>query len=239
MRRRNHQDAFTLIELLVVISIIALLIALLLPTLTQARTSAKRVLELGHRKQVMNATLTYAIDYGDYLPVRFEGNTPAPHALKDRAGTDLNWSFIAPYIGEGPNIRAQIMFCDSSLRDGVRLDPYGTQDYGWFERGTDPFVRNYSTLQYFNVSSTIGNWMVTPFSIRTLSDAESYRPVWACVSLRKTNGEWFAHDRLTTTRTPEGGTVVYVDGHGRWVPQDQTVPWINWYGAWYMPIDGQ
>ena len=55
---------------------------------------------------------------------------------------------------------------------------------------------------------------------------------------RKSNGVWFAHDRPLPYEPPEGSTVVYMDGHGRWVPQQSMLPWFNWYGHWYMPEDG-
>jgi prepilin-type N-terminal cleavage/methylation domain-containing protein len=60
--------AFTIIELLVVVAIIALLIALLLPALQTARTTAKRVACLSNTRQIGIASMSYATEFGDFLP---------------------------------------------------------------------------------------------------------------------------------------------------------------------------
>lgn len=65
IRRR----AFTLIELLVVIAIIAILAAILFPVFAQAKAAAKKTSDLSNLKQNMLATLMYAGDNEDYLPV--------------------------------------------------------------------------------------------------------------------------------------------------------------------------
>ena len=60
---------FTLIELLVVIAIIAILAAILFPVFAQAKAAAKKTSDLSNLKQNMTATLMYANDADDYLPV--------------------------------------------------------------------------------------------------------------------------------------------------------------------------
>jgi len=93
--RRKRNLAFTLIELLVVIAIIAILAAILFPVFAQAKTAAKKISELSNTKQLDLATLIYAGDVDDSMPL---------HAHWNAAGFDIPngyspWSVrIAPYV---------------------------------------------------------------------------------------------------------------------------------------------
>ena len=60
---------FTLIELLVVIAIIAILAAILLPVFAQAREAARRTSCLSNLRQYATATLMYAQDHDEFLPM--------------------------------------------------------------------------------------------------------------------------------------------------------------------------
>jgi prepilin-type N-terminal cleavage/methylation domain-containing protein len=84
-------SAFTLVELLVVIAVIGILAALLLPALTNAKERAKRAKCLSNVRQLGIASLSYAGDNRDRLPV-----LDASTALWDIAGlTALN--FVRQY----------------------------------------------------------------------------------------------------------------------------------------------
>jgi prepilin-type N-terminal cleavage/methylation domain-containing protein len=63
--------AFTLIELLVVIAIIAILAAILFPVFAQAKVAAKKAKGLAEIKQMGTATMIYAADYDDNMPLAF------------------------------------------------------------------------------------------------------------------------------------------------------------------------
>lgn len=229
---------FTLIELLVCIAIIAILAAMLLPALGKTKTKAKRLMELSDRHQVMTASTVYASDNNSFMP--YDGPlSRAPHNLRIRQQPNLNVILLEEYIGTGVEMRAQFMFCQSDLLQ-VR-DPWGNDraDYG---PNHTAGTYNYGTLSYFNMAQRnsdiiSGSWVISPFSLKTLNKADPNRPTWSCAWLNQ-NGKWFAHDRPFSYEPPEGANVVYVDGHGRWVRQNEAVPWMSWYGKWYMPEDG-
>ncbi len=66
--RRTGKSGFTLIELLVVVAIIALLISILLPSLSKARAQARSTLCASRIRQLAQAMLLYADDYGETPP---------------------------------------------------------------------------------------------------------------------------------------------------------------------------
>lgn len=96
--KSNYNRAFTLIELLVVIAIIAILAAILFPVFAQAKTSAKRSVDVSNVKQIALGVVMYSADNDDMMPMyRMVDNgadwwTSRMHSWKD--GT-------LPYIKNG------------------------------------------------------------------------------------------------------------------------------------------
>ncbi|MCH8979237.1 MAG: prepilin-type N-terminal cleavage/methylation domain-containing protein [Armatimonadetes bacterium] len=72
------RKAFTLIELLVVIAIIAILAAILFPVFSKAKDAAKKTKSISNMRQIAMASLMYAADYGDTLPMSAYLKPPVP-----------------------------------------------------------------------------------------------------------------------------------------------------------------
>ena len=73
--RNPKAKSFTLIELLIVVAIIAVLVSILLPALHSARRKAMQAVCSSNMKSIGSGFLQYSIDYDDYLPALYCGNT--------------------------------------------------------------------------------------------------------------------------------------------------------------------
>jgi len=89
----SGKGAFTLIELLVVIAIIAILAAILFPVFARAKSAAKQTAALSNMKQCSLATIMYAGDNDDMMPLY-----NAYYVQPDNVARWISWRLpVVPY----------------------------------------------------------------------------------------------------------------------------------------------
>lgn len=239
MSTRTLRRAFTLIELLVVIAIIAILAAILFPVFAQAREKARATQCLSNKKQLGLAMMQYVQDNDETYPVQNFAYCPLPHDTTctgpDRYTiTQAGWmQEIQPYIKNTAVYR-----CPDAIRD----DP--NADYGHIP-GPDGATAGAINVPLRSIGAN--EWVVSSVS-PTLSvyqpkgnivEAQVGRPAdlpvfGDCVfatfydAARLMNANYNGNSWWLYSRTPDptlarhsgGNTIVYGDGHAKWVPQN-------------------
>ncbi|MBU0607671.1 MAG: DUF1559 domain-containing protein [Armatimonadetes bacterium] len=201
---RRH--GFTLIELLVVIAIIAILAAILFPVFAKAREKARQSSCLSNVKQLGLAGLQYAQDYDECM---------VPYG--DHACSALPckhwWDGIAPYTKN-----TQVLWCPSN---------------GNHANGNSSYAINYNhvggcrggiAMGTFKYPSETAMYMDGRYS--STNDANYYI---AYCNICYPNGvdanrNW---NGVGADRHNDGGNVVFVDGHGKWLAKNTLIDRAN------------
>ena len=94
--------AFTLIELLVVIAIIAILAAILFPVFAQAKVAAKKTADLSNVKQLALASIMYAGDVDDLMPLQSGQDSSGVWGFNYNKYYPYDWPTAASPAVRGP-----------------------------------------------------------------------------------------------------------------------------------------
>ncbi len=200
---RLRAKGFTLIELLVVIAIIAILAAILFPVFARAREKARQASCLSNVKQFALAILMYTQDYDETLPM---GSCLCADGVRTIA--DL----AQPYVKN-----RNIIYCPT--------DKVGQVDVA-------------GLMTMFGIPMAPGaiprlSYTVNPILIASKADNPAW-PVWSLAQVAypsecpmSFDGKWNTTTIVTFPgslpdyRHNKGANVGFVDGHGKWVNEEQ------------------
>lgn len=189
---RHRQRAFTLIELLVVIAIIGGLISIIVPSMSKARTKAKRLQCVNHLRGLFTANSVYVDVYGRLPELNNEpdeGSWQYNYIIFD--GRDLGSNF-GPLVKDGGFISdIETLYCPT------QRDPY----------------HSFSTPE--------NPWPVVPLLDTRSSYARRYHLSGRSLSRLRGNPA-FASDIFHLPKVIKSGhktgvNAIYIDGHVQWV----------------------
>lgn len=226
---RALRDAFTLVELLVVIGIIAVLLALLLPTLSQAREAAMRTVCMNALRQYGTAAMMYRNQYHTYLPGKIGLLTTPPNNLPPSSATYTSWCGLeqyreylglhgsSSYVPPGLTCPRATLCIAGQTSLGYPLP----RSYGYNIEGlpwdTDPplYYTGYSEGRVRHPSEKLMFTDATDWVLR-----EVFSPGYLSY------GEQYGAAPLagmTAYRHDHGANVLYFDGHGDYLRQEEIV----------------
>jgi prepilin-type N-terminal cleavage/methylation domain-containing protein len=241
--RPQLRPAFTLIELLVVIAIIAILAAILFPVFAQAREKARQTVCLSNMKQIGTAVTMYVQDYDEVFPV--DNRTYDPTGPAGSNSIYGAWTqHLQPYIKN-----VNVMACPSArvLTREVVLATGGSQQGAitvpFYQLGANERIFSNGDLTYEPpvALASVGRPAELPLI------ADSLYILWngphRIMNANYTGGWWAAPTAPNPAyaRHNGGETIVYGDGHAKWVPQTSMMidPSLgsDWRYMWKLPFD--
>lgn len=120
--RQSIKLAFTLVELLVVIAVISLLLSILVPSLSRARSMAKRTVCASNLRQIDLAVRLYLNAYDDTYPCAQDPVIPEDPNIWLWMGRGWR-GFIEPYLGGNIDVNnPSVLFCPEDLAEPEKYE---------------------------------------------------------------------------------------------------------------------
>jgi len=203
-----NRKGFTLIELLVVIAIIAILAAILFPVFAKAREQARKTTCINNQKQIGVTVMQYTQDNDEVLPsVAFGGMWGTTQWAN--YGWGYIWKSMEPYCKN-----SQIFKCPSS--NAQWQGPYDLS-YGYNE-----YIYNFDNGQARLANLTNGRFGVAQIVVIAESRFPGIFNDWDDgYTNNATYPQCFlGRIMLANNDKPrhEGSTVMYADGHAKFIP---------------------
>jgi len=258
---------FTLVELLVVIAIIALLMGVLLPALARAREQAKKITCANGLKQMFLGLNIFANDNGGQLPLKDSANWPwdisystTDYMIKVNADKDMKAAFYCP-TNSAKNWKKALYWrfseplpCNAKSEDtpeptANRNLQFRVTSYAFIIDSrtgyTNPPLALPGTpkkkwLRTMNEKQPSTTELIVDAIISTATNANTAS--FNQITVGGVYGRCAIYDISNHLRSgrPEGGNVMFLDGHTEWRPFAQMqVRWCFGCTATTIPPTNQ